>query len=449
MKNLKTISIKWFNDNLNFDHKVIRQIQFAIGLLILNILFAISCFFFVRGENLQTNRELAIDSGNVDLNTEIDSPKVNQVMHSNLKEADLRKKTDGQINALGEKQNYAIRFLIGSVLIFSAISLKFLVSLRSYVLGLRGDIRNLNTEVENYRQNFQPISLQMQTPSSELELLSENLNLLTKDVEKSKFDFLNMLKEKNEALTNATNTAETAKAAKNQFLAVMSHELRTPLSGISSYIELLKLTELDKAQLQDLKGIEHCANSLLHIIEEILDFSKLEVESVELESDLIFLPALLGNIRQRVEKLTLEKNQTFILHADVNLPEVIIGDAKNLEHLLLNLLRNAVKFSSSGSGVVLIAKSISGENDLKNVQFIVSDSGQGISKNKQELIFDPFRQGEDSLTRNFGGIGLGLSISHRLASLMRGKIEVKSKENVGTSFLCTLPLEVPILTSNL
>ncbi len=351
------------SDTISFDYKVSRRIKFAIVMLFLNVVIASICFLLLKGGN-----------------------SISTSQH-----------------------NYLTEILICSIFIFSALSLKYLVFLNSYISNLH---RKIGDAVE------------------------------------SKNNFKKILEEKDEALTNANKELETTKAAKNQFLAVMSHELRTPLSGIISYIELIKYTELSQTQLQDLNGIESCASSLLHIVEEILDFSNLEMEYIKLDNELIYLPAMLSNLKQRVQKLALEKSQTFILQKDPNLPDVIMGDAKNLEHLLLNLLRNAVKFSSAGSSIALTAKAVSDENNFHNVQFIVSDSGQGIPKNKQKVIFESFRQGEDSLTRTYGGVGLGLSISQKLATLMRGKIEVESEENVGTSFFCTLPVEIPILTSN-
>lgn len=279
--------------------------------------------------------------------------------------------------------------------------------------------------------------------SSEVRSILNNFTKIISELDTYRKSIDQKVLEQTAALREANKKVAMANEAKSQFLATMSHELRTPLNGICSYIELIKLSALDPTQLKDVEAIEACAKSLLQMVDDLLEFSSLETNSLNVKYESIELPDLLDKIGKKTKAFADEKEQTFILHIDEELPHTVIGDPKKIESLLMHLLKNAVKFSPKEAGVMLIAKPINKFQEGELVHFIVSDSGQGISQSIQNQIFEAFTQGENSIKRTFGGMGLGLSICSRLVSLMEGEIWVKSKENVGSSFHCTIPFKIP------
>ena len=236
--------------------------------------------------------------------------------------------------------------------------------------------------------------------------------------------------------------AEEASEAKSLFLANMSHEIRTPLNGIVGFTELLKNTELDGEQKEFVSIIEKSSENLLEIINNILDLSKIESNKVEIEN-IVFNP--IEEFESAVEIYAVkaaEKHVNLACFIDPRLNQPVKGDPTKIKEILINLLSNAVKFTNQGGAInVEIRKVHASDPDKCAISFSVEDTGIGISPDKKAHIFEAFSQADTSVTRKFGGTGLGLTISARYAELMGGKLELESELGKGTRFFFTLELE--------
>ncbi|MFV0480872.1 MAG: nitrate- and nitrite sensing domain-containing protein [Campylobacteraceae bacterium] len=248
----------------------------------------------------------------------------------------------------------------------------------------------------------------------------------------------------NQALSNIAEEkrkAEDASAAKSIFLANMSHEIRTPLNGIIGFTELLKDTGLDGEKLEFVEVIEKSSENLLSIINNVLDLSKIESNKVEVD-EVPFLPIseFEGAIEVYGPKAT-EKNIQLTSYIDPSLTNYLKGDIVKIKEVLINLMSNAVKFTPQfGSITVSIIKHPSMVQGKAKIEFIVEDTGIGIPKDKVIDIFDAFSQADSTITRKYGGTGLGLTISSKFISMMGGKLDVESTENKGSKFFFILEM---------
>jgi CheY-like chemotaxis protein len=239
-------------------------------------------------------------------------------------------------------------------------------------------------------------------------------------------------------LSYAKEQAEVASKSKSDFLAMMSHELRTPLYGILGTIEL-SLEQVDSREVQDmLKMALSCGKALKGILNDILDLSKLESGKLVLELMEYDVRRLISDVIAVFQVQVIEKKIEIVAEIDEGIPAQITGDPSRLRQVLFNLLGNAIKFTEDGEiRIALTAPVVEG---VTYIRFEVVDSGEGISPEAQEKLFNPFQQGDSSVHRRKGGTGLGLSICRKLLNLMDGEIGFNSALGVGSTFWFEVPL---------
>lgn len=295
------------------------------------------------------------------------------------------------------------------------------------------ELEGLNAELEAQTQKIQTSEEELRVQQEELLQSNQELEERTSLLEEKN----QLIQERNLDIQQKAEQLEQSTKYKSEFLANMSHELRTPLNSILLLSKLMSENkDLDTEYIEYAEVIQSSGQGLLGLIDEILDLSKIEAGKMKLEFSNVNVVEVATDMRSLFNPLARNKNLELVIEIEEELTAVNT-DKMRLEQILKNLLSNAIKFTEAGRVSLTIKK----QEDENHLAFRVTDTGIGIPKNKQGLIFEAFQQADGSTRRKFGGTGLGLSISRELAKLLGGEIELTSKEDVGSEFTLILPLD--------
>jgi signal transduction histidine kinase/DNA-binding NarL/FixJ family response regulator/HPt (histidine-containing phosphotransfer) domain-containing protein len=244
-----------------------------------------------------------------------------------------------------------------------------------------------------------------------------------------------------EEMRKAKEAADEANRAKSAFLAVISHEIRTPMTGIMGMVKLLQDTKLSTEQKEFSTTIQESGNTMLVLLNDILDFEKIETGKMDLEIVAFDIHRLLQSVLNLMMGRAKEQNIELKLDVDAKVPQILMGDPTRLRQILLNLVGNAIKFTSQGDVTVQLRRPEgSADGKVHSIYFAIKDTGIGISEEAQRNLFNPFSQADSSISRKFGGSGLGLAICKRLVEAMGSTVNLSSKEGEGSTFYFTLQM---------
>jgi two-component system, sensor histidine kinase and response regulator len=297
----------------------------------------------------------------------------------------------------------------------------------------------INTAIEKGRLHFEWLHKRSDDTLFPAEILTSVMELKGKKILQAVIRDITERKHSEHKLIEAKETAEKANQSKSEFLANMSHEIRTPMNGIIGMSDLMLDTELTSKQKDYVETITYSAASLLNILNDILDYSKIEAGKLELENVVLDLRKIVEQVCQLFSSKVKENCLDLIVRYPPDAPNSFIGDPGRIRQILSNLLGNAVKFTERGHVMIdVVFESIS--QDSANLCIKVIDTGIGITKDQQKTVFEKFTQADSSTTRKFGGTGLGLAICKQLTELMHGTLSIKSDEDSGSVFSLHLTL---------
>lgn len=381
-------------------------------------------------------------SNSFNYNIRPDTPEISNVIGTIIL-------TMSSIQATDQQFNIFIKSLI-----ISFIGLIFSTILALYISqGVINPIQSLTSAVRRIAAGNLNVHVNSET-SGELATLVKGFNNMTEELSITRHNLQNQvsaatsslkntldeLEKKNITLDISKSMALDASRIKSEFLANMSHEIRTPMNGIIGFIELLEKTNLTNQQHHYIDTIHTSANNLLTIINDILDFSKIESGKLDIEIIEFDLLALIEEVITIMLPLAQKKKIELIFHRASDMPRFLFGDSLRIRQILLNLTGNAIKFTQHGYVAirVLFTNSIDNNYDFK---FTITDTGVGMSEINKQRLFNAFTQADTSITRRFGGTGLGLVISRSLANLLKGQINFESTLDSGSVFWLSLPLK--------
>lgn len=346
----------------------------------------------------------------------------------------------------------SLLILLGGLIGTFIIAARFAQTLTTPIINLTSLVKKLEHGQLDARVETQSYA--------ELGLLEKGINLLAEQVQDSKKILENQVEQataqlrntmydlelQNSALKTARQHADQANMAKDNFLARMSHELRTPLTSILGFTNMLRQTELTYEQQEHCRIINQTSTILLSLIDDILDFAKLQSDAIKLE-EIAFNPEqVIFEVLEMQSQSAAAKGLELAYQVDEAAYNDVLGDPTRLRQIATNLISNAIKFTDSGQILVLLQ--VVEENDAhKTIQLCVKDTGIGISETQQNLLFNAFAQADSSITRRFGGSGLGLVIVQKLVQLMQGEIKLTSQLTRGTTICCSFVVKTEPTTS--
>lgn len=340
----------------------------------------------------------------------------------------------------------SLLILLGGLVCTFIIAARFAETLTKPIISLTAVVKRLEEGHLDARVDIQSYA-ELGSLEKGVNLLGEQVQssnqILESQVEKATERLrktLHHLENQNIALQKARQRADQANMAKDQFLARMSHELRTPLTSILGFTNILRQTDLSFEQQEHCRIINQTSNMLLSIIDDILDFAKLQSDAIKLEriqcnpEQVIFEAIEMQSQSAAAKGLELSYQVDETAYADV------LGDPTRLRQIATNLISNAIKFTDTGQ-ILVTLRTLKEAHGVKQLQLCVKDTGIGISEEQQTLLFNAFAQADSSITRRFGGSGLGLVIVQKLVQLMQGNVKLSSKVGVGTEICCSFTVK--------